>query len=133
MIQRQWEGGQRLRRCFVGVVTSSVILKKTASILSNIPEFKLYANRSIPQPTVQVKTYKPSTLYVHFIHIESTGTAKTLHIILKFCVNAKDNIQGQNCPCLSTHPTLIPSYPDSGDEMKAIYMERPRDVLHKLV
>jgi len=109
-----------------------VILIKTANILSNIPEAKLYANRTIPQPTLQVKTYKPSTLYTHFVHIERTETAKTLHLILNFCVNAADNIQGQNCAYISTHPTLILSYPDSGDKTKAIYMDRPRDVLRKL-
>jgi len=119
--------------CFVGVVTSLVILIKTANILSNIPEVKLYANRPIPQPTVQVKTYNPSTLYVNFVHIECTGTAKTLHLILNFCVNATDNIQSQNCAYMSTYPTLILSYPDSGDETNAIYMDRPSDVLHKFV
>jgi len=52
---------------------------------------------------------------------------------MNFCVNATDNIQGQICAYMSTHPTLILSYLDSGDETKAIYMDRTRDVLHKFV
>jgi hypothetical protein len=121
MTQRQWEVGQHLGRCLLRRCLYFVSdHDKNRRHLSNIPEVKLYANRSIPQPTVQVKTYKPSTSYVHFVHIERTGAAKTLHIILNICVNATDNIQGQNCPYLSTHPTLIYSYPDSGDETNAI-------------